>query len=160
MEDRTMAENLERVHNIYLDTQERPVDKVDEGDLIAWSSSSPGGLVDRVCLQTQGGGMAEVCWRGGLLLPGTVLHNVHIFKLQNVGNPGTREIPPKLSAFPRPNQNTNMLGIWNISGHKRIFSRFGANPGAALQIPLKEGGCECCLQYIEQNCFSCFLHIQ
>ena len=33
MEDRTMAENLERVHNIYLDTQERPVDKVCERGL-------------------------------------------------------------------------------------------------------------------------------
>ena len=74
MEDRTMAENLERVHNIYLDTQERPVDKVDKGDLIKWPNSSPGGLVDRVCLQTQGGGLAQVCWGGGLLLPGTLQH--------------------------------------------------------------------------------------
>ena len=80
MEDRTMAENLERVHNIYLDTQERPVDKVDKGGFIPRSSSSPGGLVDRVCLQTQGGRLAQVCWRGGLLLPGTVhhLYSVHV----------------------------------------------------------------------------------
>ena len=31
MKDETMAENLERVHNTYLDTQETPVDKVGEG---------------------------------------------------------------------------------------------------------------------------------
>ena len=36
--------------------------------------------MDRVCLQTQGGRLAQVCWRGGLLLPGTVhhLYSVHV----------------------------------------------------------------------------------
>jgi len=64
MEDKEMAASLERIHTLYMDRPERPVDKVASSCLVF-----AGRLVGRVCLSARRRRLAQVHWRGCSLLP-------------------------------------------------------------------------------------------
>ena len=75
-----MAANLERIHQIYMDREQKPVEKVKmmlfhdvHGDtdaaniqeMMNYHYANAGCLVGGVCLQTWNRRLAQVDWRGG-----------------------------------------------------------------------------------------------
>ena len=70
MEDKAMAANLEKIHQIYMDREEKPVEKVTMIDMficddIGDDDVDVGGLVGGVRLPAWNRQLAQVDWRGG-----------------------------------------------------------------------------------------------
>ena len=70
MEDKAMAANLERIHQIYMDREEKPVEKVKMIDMLLLDDIGDddvdvGGLVGGVRLPAWNRQLAQVHWRGG-----------------------------------------------------------------------------------------------
>ena len=53
MGDKEMAANLERIHNLYLDREEKPVEKVEKLSCKKTPCEYAGRLVGGVCVQTR-----------------------------------------------------------------------------------------------------------
>ena len=53
MGDKEMAANLERIHNLYLDREEKPVEKVEKLSCKTTIDEYAGCLVGGVCVQTR-----------------------------------------------------------------------------------------------------------
>ena len=68
MGDKEMAANLERIHTLYLDREEKPVEKVEKIQILPKSEQYLGCLVGRVRVQTRRRRLAEVDRRGRSLL--------------------------------------------------------------------------------------------
>ena len=77
MGDKEMAANLERIHNLYLDREEKPVEKVHKL-WVAKNHHHAGCLVGGVCVQTRRSWLAEVDWgRRSLLSVPPPRHHPH-----------------------------------------------------------------------------------
>ena len=68
MGDKEMAANLERIHTLYLDREEKPVEKVEKIQVLPKSEQYLGCLVGRVRVPTRRRRLAEVDRRGRFLL--------------------------------------------------------------------------------------------
>ena len=70
MEDKAMAANLEKIHQIYMDREEKPVEKVTMINMLLFDDIGDddvdvGGLVGGVRLPAWNRQLAQVHWRGG-----------------------------------------------------------------------------------------------